>query len=358
MGGMTANPGLTVPLVVLALALTGCTGSQGSSASPPTTSRAPATSAEASPSPTGSATGSPTATTLPVPGPVSLQALMAKQYDGRGLRVGRMLASTSSYTRHFATYRSGKLRISGIINVPRGKGPFPVLVLAHGYIDPAVYTNGRGLMREQDYLARRGYVVLHVDYRNHAQSDDDPKADLQLRLGYTEDVINAVLAIKKSPLPYLDKERVGLLGRSLGGGVLFNVLVAQPGLVDAAVAFAPVSSDAADNFDRWIRGDSQRRALARRIIAAHGSPEKNPEFWRDASPRTFFERVTEPVLIHHGTADDTCPIRWSRTTLAALKAAGADATMKTYAGEQHAFGPQWPRSMQATVAFFKEHLRA
>jgi len=295
---------------------------------------------------------------LPVPGPVSLQALMAKQYDGRGLRVGRMLASTSSYTRHFATYRSGKLRISGIINVPRGKGPFPVLVLAHGYIDPAVYTNGRGLMREQDYLARRGYVVLHVDYRNHAQSDDDPKADLQLRLGYTEDVINAVLAIKKSPLPYLDKERVGLLGRSLGGGVLFNVLVAQPGLVDAAVAFAPVSSDAADNFDRWIRGDSQRRALARRIIAAHGSPEKNPEFWRDASPRTFFERVTEPVLIHHGTADDTCPIRWSRATLAALKAVGADATMKTYAGEQHAFGPQWPRSMQATVAFFKEHLRA
>jgi dipeptidyl aminopeptidase/acylaminoacyl peptidase len=68
-------------------------------------------------------------------------------------------------------------------------------------------------MREQDYLARRGYVVLHTDYRNHAASDDDPKADMQLRLGYTEDVINAVLAIKKSPLPYLDKERVGLLGR-------------------------------------------------------------------------------------------------------------------------------------------------
>jgi dipeptidyl aminopeptidase/acylaminoacyl peptidase len=140
--------------------------------------------------------------------------------------------------------------------------------------------------------------------------------------------------------------------------VLFNVLVAQPGLVDAAVAFAPVSSDAADNFDRWIRGDAQRRALAQRIISAYGSPEKNPQFWRDASPRTFFDRVTEPVLIHHGTSDDTCPIRWSRTTLAALKAAGADAQMKTYDGEQHAFGPQWPRSMRATVAFFKENLRA
>lgn len=353
---MTARR-LTVPLVVLALVLTGCTGSEGSSAARQATTSPPGTSGEASPSATESPPSSPTATP-PVPDPVSIQALMAKRYDGRGLRVGRVLASTSSYTRHFTTYKSGKLTISGILNVPKGKGPFPVLVLAHGYIDPAIYTNGRGLMREQDYLARRGYVVLHTDYRNHAASDNDPNADVQLRLGYTEDVINAVLAIKKSPLPYLDEDRVGLLGRSLGGGVLLNVLVAQPGLVDAAVAFAPVSSDAADNFDRWIRGDAQRRALAQRINSAYGSPEKNPQFWRDASPRTFFDRVTEPVLIHHGTADDTCPIRWSRTTLAALKAAGAYAQMKTYDGEQHAFGPQWPLSMRRTVAFFKEHLTA
>ena len=231
-------------------------------------------------------------------------------------------------------------------------------MLAHGYIDPDIYTNGRGMMREQDYLARRGYVVLHVDYRNHAQSDDDPNADRRLRLGYTEDVINAVLALKKSPQPYIDGERIGLVGRSLGGGVLYNVLVAQPGLVDAAVAFAPVSSDAVDNFDRWIRGDGERRALASRIIREYGSPEDNPEFWSNASARTFFDRVTEPVLIHHGTADDTCPPRWSRQTLAALKSAGADARLVWYDGEGHAFGPQWPASMRATVAFLKEHLRA
>ena len=280
---------------------------------------------------------------------------MAKEYDGRGLRVGRVLARASSYTRHFVTYKSGKLTISGILNVPKGNGPFPALVLAHGYIDPAIYTNRRGMMREQDYLARRGYVVLHTDYRNHAASDNDPKSDRQLRLGYTEDVINAVLAIKKSPLPYLDGERVGLVGRSLGGGVLYNVLVAAPRLVDAAVAFAPVSSLTGENFNQFTRQDG---AIAQQIIRAHGAPEDNPEFWREASPRPFFDRVTEPVLIHHGTADDTCPPRWSRATLKALQAAGADAQLVTYDGEAHAFGPQWPRSMQRTVAFLKEHLRA
>lgn len=282
---------------------------------------------------------------------------MTKKYDGRDLRLDRVLARNSAYTRYFVTYASGSLRISGILNVPTGAGPFPVLVLNHGYIDPAIYTNGRGLAREQDYLARRGYVVLHTDYRNHAQSSDDPRADLDLRLGYTEDVINAVLAVKQSRLPYIDAQRIGLLGRSMGGGITYNVMVAQPGLVDAAVVFAPVSSDAADNFNRWIRNDSGRRGMAAAIIRAYGAPETNPGFWRNLSAVNFFDRVTEPILIHHGTADDTCPIAWSRETLAALKKAGKDATMYTYPGEHHAFGPDWPTSMARTVAFFRQHLK-
>ena len=67
---------------------------------------------------------------------------MGKEYDGRGLRLGRVLGEASSYTRRAVTYRSGDLRISGIINIPRGDGPFPVLVLLHGYIDPAIYVTG------------------------------------------------------------------------------------------------------------------------------------------------------------------------------------------------------------------------
>jgi dipeptidyl aminopeptidase/acylaminoacyl peptidase len=139
---------------------------------------------------------------------------------------------------------------------------------------------------------------------------------------------------------------------------MLNVLAVQPGLVDAAVVFAPVSSNTVDNFDRWIRGEPGRSDLADRIIARHGSPERNPAFWRDVSPRTYFDRVTEPLLIHHGTSDDSCPIGWSRRTLAALKQAGKDARMYTYEGEEHAFGPQWPLSMRRTVRFFDKQLGA
>src|SRR3989339_1743249 len=148
---------------------------------------------------------------------------MEKSLVGRDLKLGRVLARNAKYTRYYITYYSNDLKISGIMNVPSGKGPFPVLILNHGYINPKIYTNGRGLKREQDYLVRRGYVVIHPDYRNHADSDKDSSQHLSLRLGYTEDVINAVYAVRESGFTFFDKENIGMLGHSMGGGITTNI---------------------------------------------------------------------------------------------------------------------------------------
>jgi dipeptidyl aminopeptidase/acylaminoacyl peptidase len=345
--------GVAVVSVLVALLAAGCTEPTGAPSSDPVP---PATTSASADDPRESASSPSGAASEEDVHPVSLPALFDKRYDGRGLRLGDVLVRTDAYTQRAVTYRSDGLRISGVMNLPAGAGPFPVLVLAHGYIDPAVYLTGQGLRREQDWLARAGYAVLHVDYRNHAGSDRDPRADERLRLGYTVDVINAVHAVRRSGMRRLDTERVGLLGRSMGGGVVYNVLVVAPGLVEAAVVFAPVSSRTEDNFDRWIRGEPGRAGLSRRIIRAYGAPEENKAFWRGVSPRTYFGRITEPVLIHHGTADESCPIRWSRRSLAALERAGVDARMFTYRGEPHAFLAAWPTSMRRTVRFFERHL--
>jgi dipeptidyl aminopeptidase/acylaminoacyl peptidase len=335
--------------LALGLLVSGCSGSDRERAEPGTSPTA------TTPTPSASAT-----TTAPAPStapdPVSLPALFEREYDGRGLRLGRELASTASYRQYSVTYRSGDLRISGVLDVPRGTGPFPALVLAHGYIDPEIYQNGQGMRRELDWFGRHGFVTLHVDYRNHAGSDDDPAAERDLRLGYTEDVINAVLALRSWDGP-VDDDRVGLVGRSMGGGVVYNVLTVRPGLVDAAVVFAPVSSNAVDSFERWIRPDPGRSGLASRILRRYGEPADNPDFWRNVSPRTFFNRITEPVLIHHGTSDDSCPVRWSRQTAAAMERGGVDVTLRIYPGEEHAFGPQWPLSMDRTTTFLRRQLR-
>src|SRR5688572_21877717 len=54
--------------------------------------------------------------------PVSLPALMQKEFTGSDLKLGRVLDDNASYTRYYITYKSGELTISGIMNIPKGPG--------------------------------------------------------------------------------------------------------------------------------------------------------------------------------------------------------------------------------------------
>ncbi|WP_249666302.1 alpha/beta hydrolase family protein [Nocardioides faecalis] len=339
---------------VLALLVAGC--SEADAPEPPDAQTPPASTDSSAGSLTDSSTTAPTS----APHPVSLPALRARHESGdltgSRLRLGREVLRTPRHTQYDVTYRAGGLRLTGRIAVPEGPGPFPVVVLAHGYIDPDRYAGGQGLTRERAWFGERGYVALHVDYRGHAGSADGPLGELDMRMGYTEDVIGAVQALRAWDGP-VDDERIGLVGRSMGGGVVYNALVVAPGLVDAGVVFAPVSSRAEDNFEQWIRPDPARSGVARRILRTYGEPAANPAFWDGISARTYFVDLTEPVLVHHGTADDTCPIAWSRATVRAMRRAGVDVTFEVYQGEGHAFGPQFEDAMQRTETFLRTHLR-
>jgi dipeptidyl aminopeptidase/acylaminoacyl peptidase len=360
-----AGPGLLFILLVLV----GCTADPVAQTAPTpvattTTSSAPPPSPPPSSTVSPAPTVSPTPTTKPSakprpkpkPHPISVQALIEKKYDGRNLKLGRQIGTANSYKRYLITYRGDGERISGVMNVPDGKGPFPVLVLNHGYIDPRIYAPGQGMAREHDYLARRGFVVLHIDYRGHATSTNDKNVDYELRLPYVVDTINAVKAVKSSKLKFLDRDRIGWLGRSMGGGVTLTALAAQPGLVDAAVIYASVSSLAADNWKQFS-SDAEDQETNRRIARTYGLPKESPKFWRAASARPYFDRITEPIMVHHGLQDDTCPIDWSRATVRALRAADKDVTYLSYRGEGHRFEGQWQRSIERTVDFFDRELR-
>ena len=353
---MSRRPALRTATAVATLTLlAGC--SDGPADAP---DAAPETvTSSAPPDPTDGSTEAPTPTEEvdalpPVRNATSLPALMREKLRGGSIRRERTQLTTDAYTRYEVTYPSGDLRVSGILLVPTGKGPFPAVVLNHGYIEPSVYVTGQGLSREQDYLARAGFVVLHTDYRGHAGSDPATPLSRETRLGYTRDTINAVQSLKREKA--VDPDRVAMLGRSMGGAVTLNALVAKPGLVKAGVVFASVSSRFLDNFDRWTRAERPEAAAA--FTEEFGTPAEEPGFYDGLSARRYFDRITAPVLLHHGTADDTCPIAWSRTTQSLLREAGVRSRLDVYDGEQHAFGPQWPESMRRTVAFLRRELRA
>jgi dipeptidyl aminopeptidase/acylaminoacyl peptidase len=139
----------------------------------------------------------------------------------------------------------------------------------------------------------------------------------------------------------------------MGGGVALNAVVARPGLVDAVVLYSPVSSRAADNYRRWVRG---RGALDQKVRAAFGRPADNPRFWARASARRYSHRVDVPVQVHHGTADEVCPIAWSRATVAALRRAGQAVEFHRYRGEEHRFHDGWPAMAVRMADFFDQHV--
>lgn len=290
----------------------------------------------------------------PLPENFSIPALSEMRLSGTGLTLDNVLAKNAAYTRYAIHYFSNGLSISGIMNIPAGEGPFPLIVLNHGYIPTAVYTRGRGLKREQDALARAGFAVLHTDYRGHADSDESPLT-LPIYDGnieYAMDSINAVLAARAAGLPHVDTRHVGMLGHSLGGGVTLAVLTARPDLVDAAVLYAPVHADVWENFTRWRaeRGEEDR------TIEAYGTREQNPALWDALSPQTYLGRIAAPILLFQGGRDPDVPPAWSDHLAEGLRAFSRNVTYVQYPEEGHEFSGQWQDFLDRSIRFFHETL--
>lgn len=290
-----------------------------------------------------------------LPSVLSIPHFKEMRLEGRDLVLGDVLAKTDAYVRYAITYRSNGLLITGIMNIPKGEGPFPLVILNHGYIARSVYTQGRGLKREQDELARAGFAVLHTDYRGHAGSDESPMTEnvYDGNLEYAMDSANAILAVRAAALPTVDATRVGMLGHSLGGGVTLAVLTGRSDLVNAAVLYAPVHADVFLNFMRW----RAERSKDDRTVEIFGTREENPKLWDALSPQTFLGDIAVPILLFQGTNDQDVPKEWSDTLAVNLQAAAKDVEYIAYEGEGHEFGPEWTDFMERTVAFLRENLK-
>ncbi len=304
--------------------------------------------------PTTSSAASSAKPLLQVTPELSIDSLAGMRLEGKDLELTKVLADNEAYVRHEIRYRSNGLLISGIMNIPKGEGPFPLLVLNHGYIDPNVYTIGRGLKREQDYLARQGFAVLHTDYRKHGASDPSPdvRETYDAGLEYSMDSINAVNAVRANPPKGVDATKVGMMGHSMGGGVSLNIATAYPELVSAFVLYAPVNGDAWENYYRWRRD----REDSDQTVVNLGTRETHPEKWDALSSRTYYGRIAAPILLFQGTNDKDVPVAWSDGLNTDLMMLEKDVDYVRYDGEAHEFGPKWNDFMAKTAAFFTREL--
>ena len=106
-------------------------------------------------------------------------------------------------------------RVSGVLFVPPGKGPFAGILLQHGMPGNAIGQLPRGL-----YIARHGAVVLAID-APFAQRDGNP---LQLTPADSVDQVTYIINLQRAvdvlmSRSDVDATRLGYVGRSHGGAM-------------------------------------------------------------------------------------------------------------------------------------------
>ncbi|MGB0386513.1 MAG: alpha/beta hydrolase family protein [Ardenticatenaceae bacterium] len=279
----------------------------------------------------------------------SIAALRADSYGQEGdIEMVRRMGSTSSFTRYEIAYPSDGLRIGGFMNIPFGNGPFPVVIVNHGYMPTRSYETLTYTTKYADALASAGFLVIHPNYRNHNGSDYGSNP---FRVGYARDILHLIPMAQR--LPQADGQKVGMWGHSMGGGITQRVLTVSD-QVKAAVLYASVISDEGANRSYWRQYWRRGRPD---IFGAIPHPSNNHELNVAVSPFYHLDNINAALAIHHGVRDSEVPYRWSLDLAQQLDRAGKPYDFYRYAYQDHNFtGSDLNLLNQRSIEFFRQHL--
>lgn len=120
--------------------------------------------------------------------------------------------------------------VSGILFKPKAASadnPLPAVVLTHGYLN-----NREMQLQNAIELARRGFVVLTVDREGHGNYENSGSTSALIATNGLYDSVKYVYN-----LDYVDKDKIGISGHSMGGMTTSAVLAqdVQLGLVSAGL---------------------------------------------------------------------------------------------------------------------------
>jgi dipeptidyl aminopeptidase/acylaminoacyl peptidase len=282
----------------------------------------------------------------------TIPGLRARDYPGGTITVRSVLTYTDVFTRYYIDYPSDDYVITGIMQVPQGQGPFPVVILNHGYIAPGNYWSGADTWRAAEYLSAHGYLTLAPDFRGWGQSDNAPNF---FWTGQVIDSLNAISALES--VPAADTNRIGMWGHSMGGGATTDAITVDS-RIDAAVIYAPTRADkmASRRYRRTPPVDDDYFDWT--WDRAYFDARRDSNFLTKASPINYMHLVEMPVQVHIGSADTMCPPQWSEEIRDALQDAGKDVEYFSYTGAGHAFhGDDWRLFMERVTEFFDRNVK-
>jgi dienelactone hydrolase len=220
------------------------------------------------------------------------------------------------------------LKIQGYLTLPAGRDPhsLPLIVMPHGGpyardswdYDPWV-----------QYLAGKGYAVLQPNYRGSTGFGREMTArgDGQWGRGMQDDVDDGVAWLAKQGT--IDSGRVCIMGASYGGYAAMWAAARDKGIYRCAISYAGISDVRAQlDYDHKTFEERAFRAWRHRI-------QGNAPSLESLSPLSYAASVKMPILIAHGTADQTVPADQSERLHDALTRLGTPHAFVEYPGEDH-----------------------
>ncbi len=296
--------------------------------------------------------------------PLSIEKLRSRTYQATPLVRESIVAQNAAYTKYLISYQSDRLKIYGVMAVPRsadGGQKLPAILFNHGYIPPDQYINTEKYVAYIDTFARAGYVVLMPDYRGHGESQGNPEGGY-FSPGYTIDVLNAYESLKKDST--VDPKRIGMWGHSMGGHVSVRAAAINPD-IKSIVIWAGVVGRYEDIFNLFFRrpsreGTQQQQARWRttrsQIVGRYGEPDENSEFWTSIDAVKYLAKDQE-FQIHHGAVDSTVNVEVSRVFQKYLQSKKFTSEYFEYPYEDHNInGPSFVVAMQRAIDFFDQNL--
>jgi len=182
-------------------------------------------------------------------------------------------------------YGSDGLRVQGMLAVPDGDGPFPLVLFNHGGFDGMRDDELDGIGRE---AVARGVAVAAAMYRGEGESE----GEVEYCLGEVDDVLNMVPALDGLVQTTGDTVAMG----SSHGACISLMVNSRTDLLGTVTMGTPTEVKELMDW-HYEEGDPDHAARWEPYVRGDG---------RDASP--VYADVRPPIALVHGMDDDIVPL--------------------------------------------------
>ncbi|MCA9308161.1 alpha/beta fold hydrolase [candidate division WWE3 bacterium] len=275
--------------------------------------------------------------------------LKQQTYNPQKLQIENTITSNSDFTSYKVSYKSqDNISIYALMHIPAGdvpQGGWPILIFNHGYIPPEQYSTESSYKDYSESYARKGFIVIKSDYRGHDKSEGKANNSLG-RIDYAMDVLNLMETLPSIENANLDK--IFMYGHSMGGEVSL-VAAEVNNKVKGISLWAPAVKEFPENPAFFLRRPENVARLSEFELALETVPPKDYPMY---GAITNLDKLEAPIILHHGTLDESVPYQWAIDLEKELIQADKSVQFYTYQNDNHNLTASFTTVVERDVEFF------